>query len=203
MMMKFYRQPDVYTEILDKANMIFTAIFALEFVFKLAAFKFKVYKKIQSIFFSLYILSLIFFQNYFGDAWNVFDFIIVLGSFIDIVYSDVNMKGGGLGGSTIISINFFRLFRVMRLVKLLSRGEGIRTLLWTFIKSFQALPYVALLIVMLFFIYAVIGMQVRWYRLVRRSGTRKPDFVKLLNFLQKKVEEIKIIILFHRFIIFP
>ncbi|XP_066490693.1 voltage-dependent L-type calcium channel subunit alpha-1C isoform X16 [Tiliqua scincoides] len=59
-----------------------------------------------------------------------------------------------------ISITFFRLFRVMRLVKLLSRGEGIRTLLWTFIKSFQALPYVALLIVMLFFIYAVIGMQV-------------------------------------------
>ncbi|TNN85521.1 Voltage-dependent L-type calcium channel subunit alpha-1C [Liparis tanakae] len=48
----------------------------------------------------------------------------------------------------------------MRLVKLLSRGEGIRTLLWTFIKSFQALPYVALLIAMLFFIYAVIGMQV-------------------------------------------
>jgi hypothetical protein len=49
----------------------------------------------------------------------------------------------------------------MRLVKLLSRGEGIRTLLWTFLKSFQALPYVALLIVMLFFIYAVIGMQVK------------------------------------------
>lgn len=48
----------------------------------------------------------------------------------------------------------------MRLVKLLSKGEGIRTLLWTFIKSFQALPYVALLIIMLFFIYAVIGMQV-------------------------------------------
>ncbi|XP_051160359.1 muscle calcium channel subunit alpha-1 isoform X2 [Leptopilina boulardi] len=131
--MKFYNQPDFYTKALDVLNMIFTAVFALEFVFKLAAFRFK---------------------NYFGDAWNVFDFIIVLGSFIDIVYSEVNP------GSSIISINFFRLFRVMRLVKLLSRGEGIRTLLWTFIKSFQALPYVALLIVMLFFIYAVIGMQI-------------------------------------------
>ncbi|XP_076760429.1 ca[2+]-channel protein alpha[[1]] subunit D isoform X2 [Xylocopa sonorina] len=131
--MKFYRQPEIYTQALDVLNMIFTAVFALEFIFKLAAFRFK---------------------NYFGDAWNVFDFIIVLGSFIDIVYSEVNP------GSTIISINFFRLFRVMRLVKLLSRGEGIRTLLWTFIKSFQALPYVALLIIMLFFIYAVIGMQV-------------------------------------------
>ncbi len=40
-------------------------------------------------------------------------------------------------GTNVISINFFRLFRVMRLVKVLSRGEGIRTLLWTFIKSFQ------------------------------------------------------------------
>jgi len=39
--------------------------------------------------------------------------------------------------STIMKINFFRLFRVMRLVKLLNRGEGIRTLLWTFVKSFQ------------------------------------------------------------------
>lgn len=142
--MKFYRQPEFYTNTLDVLNMIFTAVFALEFVFKLAAFRFK---------------------NYFGDAWNVFDFIIVLGSFIDIVYSEVNIlknQSGNVTKSTsIISINFFRLFRVMRLVKLLSRGEGIRTLLWTFIKSFQALPYVALLIVMLFFIYAVIGMQVR------------------------------------------
>ncbi|XP_066996688.2 muscle calcium channel subunit alpha-1 isoform X2 [Anabrus simplex] len=128
--MKFHNQPKAYTDVLNVLNIIFTSVFAMEFVFKLAAFRFK---------------------NYFGDAWNVFDFIIVLGSFIDIVYDEP--------GSGMISINFFRLFRVMRLVKLLSRGEGIRTLLWTFIKSFQALPYVALLIVMLFFIYAVIGMQ--------------------------------------------
>lgn len=39
--------------------------------------------------------------------------------------------------SSRVSITFFRLFRVMRLVKLLSKGEGIRTLLWTFIKSLQ------------------------------------------------------------------
>ncbi|XP_023163091.2 voltage-dependent calcium channel type D subunit alpha-1 isoform X7 [Drosophila hydei] len=151
--MKFYQQPVWYTELLDALNMIFTAVFALEFVFKLAAFRFK---------------------NYFGDAWNVFDFIIVLGSFIDIVYSEIKSKNTSQAacdivegckakvkeaGSNLISINFFRLFRVMRLVKLLSKGEGIRTLLWTFIKSFQALPYVALLIVLLFFIYAVVGMQ--------------------------------------------
>ncbi|XP_060516431.1 muscle calcium channel subunit alpha-1 isoform X4 [Cylas formicarius] len=133
--MKFHGQPDYYGNILDYLNMIFTAVFAMEFVFKLAAFRAK---------------------NYFGDAWNGFDFVIVLGSFIDIVYQDFTPHGQK---KIKFSGNFFRLFRVMRLIKLLSRGEGIRTLLWTFFKSFQALPYVALLIVMLFFIYAVIGMQ--------------------------------------------
>ena len=64
-------------------------------------------------------------------------------------------------GNDMISVSFFRLFRVMRLVKLLSKGEGIRTLLWTFIKSFQALAWVALLIVLIFFIYGVVGMQAR------------------------------------------
>ncbi|XP_030756415.1 muscle calcium channel subunit alpha-1 isoform X1 [Sitophilus oryzae] len=133
--MKFHGQPDEYGSVLDYLNMIFTAVFAMEFVFKLAAFRAK---------------------NYFGDPWNGFDFIIVLGSFIDIVYQDVSPGGDR---KIKFSGNFFRLFRVMRLIKLLSRGEGIRTLLWTFFKSFQALPYVALLILMLFFIYAVIGMQ--------------------------------------------
>jgi len=63
-------------------------------------------------------------------------------------------------GNDMISVSFFRLFRVMRLVKLLSKGEGIRTLLWTFIKSFQALPWVAILIILIFFIYGVVGMQI-------------------------------------------
>lgn len=40
--MKFYRQPQPYTEWLDFLNLLFTAVFALEFVFKLAAFRFQV-----------------------------------------------------------------------------------------------------------------------------------------------------------------
>lgn len=131
--LKHYPPHKKMEDVLDYLNLIFTGVFALEAFFKMIALNPK---------------------NYFGDRWNAFDFIIVLGSFLDIVYGKLSP------GGSIISINFFRLFRVMRLVKLLSRGEGIRTLLWTFMKSFQALPYVALLIVLLFFIYAVIGMQV-------------------------------------------
>ena len=62
-----------------------------------------------------------------------------------------------------VSVSMLRLFRVARLVKLLAKGEGIRTLLWTFIKSFQALPWVGLLIALIFFIYGVVGMQANYY----------------------------------------
>ncbi|XP_053174297.1 voltage-dependent L-type calcium channel subunit alpha-1D isoform X5 [Scomber japonicus] len=95
--------------------------------------------------------------NYAMDILNM----VFTGVFtVEMILKLIAFKPRNTEDSARISITFFRLFRVMRLVKLLSRGEGIRTLLWTFIKSFQALPYVALLIAMLFFIYAVIGMQV-------------------------------------------
>uniref|UniRef100_A0A8C4HS97 Voltage-dependent L-type calcium channel subunit alpha-1C n=1 Tax=Dicentrarchus labrax TaxID=13489 RepID=A0A8C4HS97_DICLA len=135
--MQHHGQTINFNDAMNILNMLFTGLFTVEMILKLIAFKPR---------------------GYFSDPWNVFDFLIVIGSIIDVILSEIN----GLQNSeenARISITFFRLFRVMRLVKLLSRGEGIRTLLWTFIKSFQALPYVALLIVMLFFIYAVIGMQ--------------------------------------------
>ncbi|XP_055966549.1 voltage-dependent L-type calcium channel subunit alpha-1S [Sorex fumeus] len=163
--MQHYNQSEEMNYISDILNVAFTIIFTLEMVLKLIAFKAR---------------------GYFGDPWNVFDFLIVIGSIIDVILSEIDTflassgglycLGGGCGNvdpdeSARISSAFFRLFRVMRLIKLLSRAEGVRTLLWTFIKSFQALPYVALLIFMLFFIYAVIGMQM-FGKIALEDGTQ-------------------------------
>ncbi|XP_034000510.1 dihydropyridine-sensitive L-type skeletal muscle calcium channel subunit alpha-1-like [Trematomus bernacchii] len=157
--MQHCNQSDHVTHLSDMLNIIFTVLFTVEMILKLMAFKAK---------------------GYFGDPWNVFDFIIVIGSVVDVMLSEIDAalaSSGGLyclhGCSAVdpmqaiassenmsVSVTFFRLFRVMRLVKLLNRSEGIRNLLWTFIKSLQALPYVGLLILMLFFIYAVVGMQI-------------------------------------------
>lgn len=38
-----------------------------------------------------------------------------------------------------MSVNFFRMSRIGRILRLLHHGEGIRTLLWTFFKSFQVM----------------------------------------------------------------
>lgn len=108
------------------------------------------------------------------------------------------MKSNVTKSSSIISINFFRLFRVMRLVKLLSRGEGIRTLLWTFIKSFQALPYVALLIVMLFFIYAVIGMQVKNFFHLHFISSYRTEMWQLAAYCCKALHSTDCVMFGHR-----
>ncbi|XP_036762879.2 voltage-dependent L-type calcium channel subunit alpha-1C isoform X1 [Manis pentadactyla] len=172
--MQHYGQSCLFKIAMNILNMLFTGLFTVEMVLKLIAFKPKGhFSDPWNVFDFLIVIGSIIdvilseTNHYFCDAWNTFDALIVVGSIVDIAITEVNPAEHtqcspfmNAEENSRISITFFRLFRVMRLVKLLSRGEGIRTLLWTFIKSFQALPYVALLIVMLFFIYAVIGMQV-------------------------------------------
>ncbi|XP_054549279.1 voltage-dependent P/Q-type calcium channel subunit alpha-1A isoform X1 [Talpa occidentalis] len=131
LMMKFYGASAAYENALRVFNIVFTSLFSLECLLKVMAFGI---------------------LNYFRDAWNIFDFVTVLGSITDILVTEF--------GNNFINLSFLRLFRAARLIKLLRQGYTIRILLWTFVQSFKALPYVCLLIAMLFFIYAIIGMQV-------------------------------------------
>uniref|UniRef100_A0A3P8VJK9 Voltage-dependent N-type calcium channel subunit alpha n=1 Tax=Cynoglossus semilaevis TaxID=244447 RepID=A0A3P8VJK9_CYNSE len=132
LMMKFHGAPDFYEAMLKNLNIVFTTLFSLECILKIIAFGP---------------------LNYLKDAWNVFDFVTVLGSITDILVTEINQD-------RLLNLSFLRLFRAARLIKLLRQGYTIRILLWTFVQSFKALPYVCLLIAMLFFIYAIIGMQV-------------------------------------------
>uniref|UniRef100_A0A8D2LN91 Voltage-dependent N-type calcium channel subunit alpha n=1 Tax=Varanus komodoensis TaxID=61221 RepID=A0A8D2LN91_VARKO len=134
LMMKFYGAPGPYEDMLKCLNIVFTSMFSLECVLKIIAFGV---------------------LNYFRDAWNIFDFVTVLGSITDILVTEI-----AVSTDNFINLSFLRLFRAARLIKLLRQGYTIRILLWTFVQSFKALPYVCLLIAMLFFIYAIIGMQV-------------------------------------------
>ncbi|XP_062386882.1 voltage-dependent P/Q-type calcium channel subunit alpha-1A [Sardina pilchardus] len=130
LMMKYDGASNAYNDVLANLNIVFTSLFSMECILKIIAFGV---------------------LNYFKDAWNIFDCVTVVGSITDILVTEL--------GDNFINLSFLRLFRAARLIKLLRQGETIRILLWTFVQSFKALPYVCLLIAMLFFIYAIIGMQ--------------------------------------------
>ncbi|KAK6033021.1 putative ATP synthase F0, A subunit, partial [Ostertagia ostertagi] len=131
LMMKFHGNSDFYEKVLRLFNTALTAVFTVESILKILAFGVR---------------------NYFRDGWNRFDFVTVVGSITDALVTEF--------GGHFVSLGFLRLFRAARLIRLLQQGYTIRILLWTFVQSFKALPYVCLLIGMLFFIYAIVGMQV-------------------------------------------
>nr|XP_051687062.1 voltage-dependent N-type calcium channel subunit alpha-1B isoform X2 [Oryctolagus cuniculus] len=68
LMMKFYDAPYEYELMLKCLNIVFTSMFSMECVLKIIAFGV---------------------LNYFRDAWNVFDFVTVLGSITDILVTEI------------------------------------------------------------------------------------------------------------------
>ncbi|XP_037047741.1 voltage-dependent calcium channel type A subunit alpha-1-like [Bradysia coprophila] len=161
LMMKFHGQSETYEKVMQFINMAFTGMFTIETILKIIGFRFR---------------------KFFQDPWNVFDFITVVGSVAEAIitlmagepklndpdseFARLNPYAGWFDKQKItdgdkgLNVGFLRLFRAARLIKLMRQGATIRVLLWTFVQSFKALPYVCLLIAMLFFIYAVVGMQV-------------------------------------------
>ncbi|XP_046610491.1 voltage-dependent calcium channel type A subunit alpha-1 isoform X1 [Neodiprion virginianus] len=184
LMMKYHAQPDPQKLVLKYMNWGFTGMFTIECTMKIAAYGFRYHEAPPILVDSLAIMNLVFTllffiecilkliafgcKNFFKDPWNTFDFITVIGSIVDALVIEfgnpvVFIIKYFFPKSTLenfINVGFLRLFRAARLIKLLRQGYTIRILLWTFVQSFKALPYVCLLIAMLFFIYAIIGMQV-------------------------------------------
>lgn len=82
-------------------------------------------------------------RNFFRNAWNVFDFLIVTISLIPIDESEL-----------VLLARLLRIFRVLRLVSIIPE---LRILMDALIKAIPRIGYVALLMFIIFYIYAAIG----------------------------------------------
>jgi voltage-gated sodium channel len=81
-------------------------------------------------------------KTFFKSGWNVFDTIIVIGSLIPA------------GGSGILLARLLRVFRVLRLVSMVPE---LRLLINALITAIPRMGYIALLMFVIFYIYAAVG----------------------------------------------
>jgi voltage-gated sodium channel len=81
-------------------------------------------------------------KAFFSKGWNVFDTIIVVGSLIPIA------------GSTVLLARLLRIFRALRLISIIPE---LRMLVNALLKSIPRMGYIALLMFVIFYIYAAIG----------------------------------------------
>ena len=111
-------------------NCGFAAIFCVEAIMKLIAFKP---------------------GGYFRDPWNTFDFFVVTLSVVGIAVTlttDIS--------ATYLSI--IRVFRVARIFRLIPKAKGLKKLFQTLLYSLPALTNVGAVLFLFFFIFAVLGM---------------------------------------------
>ena len=119
------------TNILEASNSSLSIIFTIELVLKIYALR----------------------MRYFDDGWNKFEFIVVCSSNLFIVIGFFVSQTG----PTISSV--IRLLRICRLFRLIKRLKKLRMLFNTLIVSIPSIVNIGSLMILLFFIYAVIGMQ--------------------------------------------
>ncbi|KAJ8304693.1 hypothetical protein KUTeg_018276 [Tegillarca granosa] len=132
MAIEHYKQSDTVTEVLSILNIIFTTIFLLECIVKLVGLR----------------------LHYFRVGWNVFDFIIVVLSLIGFIVDDV-LNADFISPTLLRVVRVFRIGRVLRLIK---AAKGIRKLLFALIMSLPALLNIGVLLLLVMYIYAIIGM---------------------------------------------
>lgn len=81
--------------------------------------------------------------DFFKKGWNVFDFVIVAASLIPVD-----------GNETVLLARLLRIFRVLRLVSVIPE---LRVLISSLLKALPRMGYIALLMFIIFYIYAAIG----------------------------------------------
>lgn len=83
-------------------------------------------------------------RSFFSDGWNIFDLVIVVAALVP--------ASNGIGPV----LRILRVFRVLRLIKTIAELRLIVTVL---LRSVVSMKYVSMLALILFYVYAVIGVK--------------------------------------------
>uniref|UniRef100_A0A8C3KFV5 Sodium channel protein n=1 Tax=Calidris pygmaea TaxID=425635 RepID=A0A8C3KFV5_9CHAR len=129
-MMAENNQPNVKA-VLNKINYFFVAVFTAECVIKILALR----------------------QYFFTCGWNLFDLAVVVLSLVS-----VGLSAGFEKFFSPTLLRIIRLIRIGRILRLIRKARGIRTLLFALLMSLPALFNIGLLLFLVMFIYAIVGM---------------------------------------------
>jgi len=118
-----------YSDVLNTIDLVILIIFAVEVIIKILAEGKQPW-------------------NYFKDGWNIFDFFIVLVCCLAITVPTIDAG----------FVAVLRLARILRVLKLVTALPKLQMLVSAMLKSIPAMVYVGILLGLLFYIYAAMGV---------------------------------------------
>ena len=92
-------------------------------------------------------------RNYFKDSWNVFDFVVVTGTWLVILVMQIKLPF-----NVEILVTILRTLRIGRVFRIVKRAPAIQIIFKTLIEALPAIASLGLLLGLLFFMFAVIGI---------------------------------------------
>lgn len=114
-----------YADVLIVVDVMIQWIFVVEIVVKIISEEFRPW-------------------NYFKDAWNVFDFFVVLGSFV--MQSNASL------------ITLLRLLRLLRVLKLLRAFPQLQVIVSALMKGLTAIGFISVMLLIFFYFFGIIFM---------------------------------------------
>ncbi len=94
-------------------------------------------------------------QEYLADGWNYFDVIILVLGVVPEV-ADIIITSKGEGQSSIWAT--LRVLRIIQLTRSIRAIDDMRVLVSVLVKSIRSLSYIAVLFLLIMYIYAIIGV---------------------------------------------
>jgi hypothetical protein len=132
---RYFGMADEHADAMDNLNLFFAIVFTAECAVKLVGLGPR---------------------RYWMSGWNRFDAVIVTMTNAGILF-DVASGGRMTGGSDQSAI---RALRILRVVRLMHRAPGLRRLIAALLVTLPSLGNISSLLFLMYFIYAVLGMQV-------------------------------------------
>mmetsp|Transcript_35371 Transcript_35371/g.54134 ORF Transcript_35371/g.54134 Transcript_35371/m.54134 type:complete len:301 (+) Transcript_35371:3572-4474(+) len=131
--MEYYRMDETYYDRLRFTSSILTGVYNLEAVIKIVAYD----------------------TSYFSVMWNRFDFFIVIVADLSLL---VDLFAGDSSSELFKILNLIKALRIMRIFRLVRVSRNLSILVDSLIVILPSIANVGSLIMLLFFIFSVIGM---------------------------------------------
>jgi Ion transport protein len=90
---------------------------------------------------------------YLKDSWNILDFIIVLSSILNWFFDYFLQK-------SFTFLRGFRALRALRPLRMISKDEGMKTIVNSLLKAIPSLFNVALINILFFVVFGILGVQI-------------------------------------------
>ena len=135
MAMLYAKASDNYLLGLEIVNYIFTGMFTLELLLKLVGFG----------------------PEFWYEAWNIFDFFIVLCSFVDIIFSSLSSSSLRILRIGPQLIRVLRVLRISRLFRLAKKYQRLQDMMEIIQLCLPSVMNVFSLLMLIMFIYAILG----------------------------------------------